>query len=130
MENVKLKISSLWICRMLIGLQGDVLRYMEPGILEDIIEGNLAIPMTNEMLAVMAIMMMIPIFMVFLTLELPYKINRVANIVIAIFFILLDGTGFIIARPLYENILGIGYVLFCALIIWYAWSWKRQDDSA
>ena len=115
---------------MLIGLQGDVLRYMEPGILEDIIEGNLAIPMTNEMLAVMAIMMMIPIFMVFLTLELPYKINRVANIVIAIFFILLDGTGFIIARPLYENILGIGYVLFCALIIWYAWSWKRQDDSA
>jgi hypothetical protein len=101
---------------------------MEPGVLEDIIDGTLAIPLTNETLALMAIMMMIPIFIVFLSLELPYKTNRWANIIVAIFFIVLDGMGFIILRPAYENILGIGYVVFCALIVWYAWKWTNKGD--
>lgn len=128
MNDIKKTLAFLWVARMLAGLQGDVLRYMEPGILEDIIEDNLVIPMTNEMLAIMAIMMLIPIFMVFLALELPYKINRPLNIIIAIFFIILDGTGFIIARPLYENILGIAYVIFCVLIVWYAWKWPKEEN--
>ncbi len=128
MENIKLKLSLLWVARMLVGLQGDVLRYMEPGMIQDIIDGNLVVPMTNEMLAVMAAMMMIPIFMVFLSIELKYKLNRYANIIVAIFFIILDATGFIIARPLYENILGIGYIIFCALIVWYAWKWPKSEE--
>lgn len=113
---------------MLVSIQGDVIRYLEPGMLEDIINGTLDIPMTEETLAMLAVMMMIPIFMVFLSLELPYKANRWANIIIAIFFIVIDGIGFIIARPLYENILGIGYVVFCALIVWYAWKWKNVEE--
>ena len=128
MENVKLKLSVLWVARMLVGLQGDVIRYMEPGMIQDIIDGNLAVPMTNEMLAVMAAMMMVPIFMVFLSVELKYKWNRYANIIVAIFFILLDATGFIIVRPLYENILGIGYIVFCVLIVWYAWKWPKNEE--
>lgn len=128
MEDIKIKLSVLWIARMLLGIQGDVIRYMEPGMLEDIIGGTLDIPLTNETLALMTIMLMIPIFMVFLSLELPYKTNRWANIIVAIFFIVLDGMGFIILRPAYENILGIGYVVFCALIVWYAWKWTNKGD--
>ena len=128
MEDVKLKLSILWVARMLLGIQGDVIRYMEPGMLEDIIGGTLDIPLTNETLALMTIMLMIPIFMVFLSLELPLKTNRWANIIVAIFFIVLDGMGFIILRPAYENILGIGYVVFCALIVWYAWKWTNKGD--
>ena len=127
-EDVKLKLSILWVARMLVSLQGDVIRYMEPGMLENIINGTLDIPLTEEMLAVMAIMMMIPIFMVFLSVELPYKANRWANIIVAIFFIVIDGIGFIIPRPAYENILGFGYIFFCVVIIWYAWKWSKQED--
>lgn len=127
-EDIKMKLSILWIARMLTSLQGDVIRYLEPGMLEDIIAGTADIPLTEEMLAVVAIMMLIPIFMVFLSLELPYKANRWANIIIAIFFIAVDGIGFIIPRPLYENIMGVGYVVFCALIVWYAWKWPKQED--
>lgn len=128
MEDVKLKLSILWVARMLVSLQGDVIRYMEPGMLENIINGTLDIPLTEEMLAVMAIMMMIPIFMVFLSVELPYKANRWANIIVAIFFIVIDGIGFIIPRPAYENILGFGYIFFCVVIIWYAWKWSKQEN--
>ena len=125
MEDVKLKLSILWVARMLTGLQGDVIRYMEPGMLESIIDGTLDIPLTEEMLALMAVMMMIPIFMVFLSVELPYKPNRWANIIVAIFFIVLDGLGFMILRPVYENILTVGYIVFCAIIVWYAWKWRE-----
>ncbi|MFW9768260.1 MAG: DUF6326 family protein [Candidatus Thorarchaeota archaeon] len=128
MEDIRLKLSLLWVARMLVSIQGDVLRYLEPGMLDAIINGTLDIPLTEEMLALMAVMMMIPIFMVFLTLELPYKPNRWANIIVAIFFIVLDGMGFVIARPLYENLLGIGYVVFCALIVWYTWKWKNVEE--
>ncbi|MHA2143390.1 MAG: DUF6326 family protein [Candidatus Thorarchaeota archaeon] len=125
---MKKKLSLLWVARMLTGIQGDVIRFMEPGMLEAIIGGTLEIPLTEEMLALFAIMMLIPIFMVFLSLELPYKVNRWANIIVAIGFIVIDGIGFIIPRPLYENIMGIGYVVFCALIVWYAWKWPKQGE--
>ncbi|MFW9911655.1 MAG: DUF6326 family protein [Candidatus Thorarchaeota archaeon] len=128
MEDVKKTLSLLWVARMLTGIQGDVIRIMDPQMLEDIIAGTTAVPMTEEMLAAMATMMLLPIFMVFLSLKLPYKVNRWANIIVAIVFIVIDGIGFIIPRPLYENIMGIGYVVFCALIVWYAWNWTKQED--
>jgi hypothetical protein len=99
---------------MLTSIQGDVIRFLEPGMLEDIIAGTLDVPLTEEVLAVMAIMML--------------KANRWANIIIAIFFIVIDGIGFIIPRPLYENIMGIGYVVFCALIVWFAWKWTKPEE--
>ncbi|MFX1607007.1 MAG: DUF6326 family protein [Promethearchaeota archaeon] len=128
MEDIKKKLSILWVARMLTSIQGDVIRLTDPGMLQAIIGGTLDIPLTEEVLAAMALMMLIPIFMVFLSLELPYKVNRWANIIIAIVFIVIDGIGFIIPRPLYENIMGIGYVVFCALIVWYAWKWPKQED--
>jgi hypothetical protein len=128
MEDIKKKLSILWVARMLTSIQGDVIRFLEPGMLEDIIAGNLDVPLTEEMLAVMAIMMLVPIFMVFLSLELPYKANRWASIIIASAFIVIDGIGFIIPRPLYENIMGIGYLVFCALIVWYAWKWTKPEE--
>lgn len=130
MEDIKIKLSILWIARMLTGLQGDVIRYMEPGMLEDIIAGNTLVAMTEEMLAVMAIMMMIPIAMVFLSVELKYKANRWLNIIVALFFIVLDATGFIVPRAAFENILAIGYVVFCALIVWYAYKWPRPSAES
>ncbi|MFX0056155.1 MAG: DUF6326 family protein [Promethearchaeota archaeon] len=125
---MKKTLSLLWVARMLTGIQGDVIRIMDPNMLEDIIAGTTAVPMTEEILAAMAALMLLPIFMVFLSLKLPYKANRWGNIIVAIAFIVIDGVGFIIPRPLYENIMGIGYVVFCALIVWYAWNWTIQED--
>ena len=128
MEDVRLKLSILWVARMLTGLQGDILRFMEPGMLEDFINGTTAMAVTEDLLAIMAVLTLFPIFMVFLSLELPYKPNRWANIIVAIFWIFIDGMGFIIARPLYENIMGIGYVVFLVLVVWYAWKWPKPED--
>ena len=37
MKDVKIKFSTLWVARMLTGFLGDVLRFMEPGMMEQII---------------------------------------------------------------------------------------------
>ncbi len=128
MEDVKIKLSVLWVARMLTGIQGDVIRLMDPGVLEDIINGTTTVPMTSELLAAMGALMLLPILMVFLSLQLKYKPNRWLNIIIALLFIVIDGIGFIVPRPLYENVMGIGYVLFCALIVWFAWKWQNQEE--
>ena len=128
MDDVKIKLSALWIARMLTGLQGDVIRLMDPAVLEDIISGETAVPVTAEVLASMGVLMLIPIMMVFLSLELKYKPNRWLNIIIAVLLIAIDGIGFIMPRPLYENVMGIGYILFCALIVWFAFKWAEKEE--
>jgi len=128
MEDMKIKLSVLWAARMLTGIQGDVIRLMDPGVLEDIINGTTTVPMTSELLAAMGALMLLPILMVFLSLQLRYKPNRWLNIIIAVLFIVIDGIGFIMPRPLYENVMGLGYVLFCALIVWFAWKWQDQEE--
>ena len=84
MEEIRIKLSALWVARMLTGLQGDVLRFMEPGMLAQLAAGGMeGMSLTNELLLVAGALMLLPIFMVFLTLTLPYRACRWANIILA-----------------------------------------------
>jgi hypothetical protein len=129
MEEVKIKLSALWAARMLSGLQGDVVRFMGPGKLEEFIEGTSGMTITNELLLVMSIIFMVPIFMSFLSLTLKDKANRWANRIIGIFFVVFD-LGFLIIfwePPAYEIFWGFVYLVFTALVVWYAWKWPKQE---
>ena len=123
MVDVKTKLSALWVTHMLSTTYADVLRLYDPG--------EAAAQMIEEWLLVSAITMVIPIFMVFLSLTLKYKANRWANMSIGIFFIGYDLlfliSSFSIASPAYEIFLGIVYVVFAALIVWHAWKWPKQE---
>ena len=56
MEDIRIKLSVLWIARMLTGFLGDVIRFFEPGIIQGIIDGNIdGMLMTHEMLFFMAL---------------------------------------------------------------------------
>ena len=75
-EDINIKLSALWIARMLTGFLGDVLRFLEPGMMEEILSGEVGgMQMAGNMLLVAAIVMVLPIFMVFLSLTLKYKAN-------------------------------------------------------
>ena len=133
MEDVKIILSALWVAKMLSAFLGDVLRFTDPGVMEQVWSGESLIPLTQEMLLLMAIIMVIPIFMVFLSLTLKNKANRWANMSIGIFFVGFDLI-FLISllpygSPAYEIFLGIVYLVFTALIVWYAWKWPKQEVS-
>ena len=105
---------------MLTYLLGDVLRIFAGDFTAGEIEG---VQMTQGMLMGMAIIMLIPIVMVFLSMTLNYPVIRWANIIIAILLFGFNLIGLPTYPGVYDKfliILGLG---FNVLTVWYAWKW-------
>ena len=127
--NVKIKLSALWVALMFFYLYRDVLGFMDPGHVEDLLAGELAgVPMTQAVLLGSAVLMAIPSLMVFLSLTLKARANRWTNIILGIVHIgLLAGTSFIgEVSPLYMFYVIVEFVLM-VLIVWHAWKWPKQE---
>ncbi len=119
MEDVQIKLSALWIALMLTYLLGDVLRIFSGDFEPGKIDGQQA---TQWMWLLAAIVMLIPIFMLFLSLTMNYPLNRWVNIVAAIFLVIFNIAG--LPYPsFYDNFLIFVGFGFNALIVWHAWTW-------
>lgn len=119
MQDVQIKLSALWVALMLTYLLGDVLRIFSGDFKPGEMAGQEA---TQWMWLLAAIVMLVPIFMVVLSLTLNYPINRWVNIVAAVFLVLFNIAG--LPYPsLYDNFLIFVGFGFNALIVWYAWTW-------
>jgi hypothetical protein len=130
MVDVRIILSALWVARMLSSLQGDSTRFHDPVALKQLVAGTSEITVTNTLLLVMSIIMAIPIFMSFLSLTLKDKANRWANLIIGIFFVVFELVFLIfvyLPGAVYEIFWGIAYLLFAALVVWYAWKWPKQE---
>lgn len=120
MEDVKITLSGLWIALMLTYLLGDVLRIFSGDFKAGEIGG---IQISQKMYLGMAILMVIPIVMVFLSLTLKYPLNRWANIILAIFFFIFNIIGLPTYPGAYDKFLIIVGLGFNVLTVWYAWKW-------
>jgi hypothetical protein len=124
MDELKIKLSALWVALVLSYLLGDVLRIFSGDFVAGEIEGM----QTSQMMYLgMAILFVIPILMVFLSLTLPDSINRWANIIVAIIFFavnIIGLPGYPSAYDKFLNVVGLG---FNVLTVWYAWKWPKQE---
>jgi len=112
--ELKLKISILWIVSSLIGLSSGLLSFMEPGMITDLM---------------FAIMVLIAVFMPFLTITLKDRMNRWINIILGIFFTafsIIDLKDYITKQSGYAILLTIAGMVTTALIVWYAYKWPKQ----
>jgi hypothetical protein len=124
MIDVRIKLSALWVALMLTYLLGDVLRIFSG----DFVAGEMGgMPIGQEIYLVAAIILVIPVAMVFLSLTLNYKANRWTNIVLAIFFFLFNLVGLPTYPSAYDKFLIIVGLAFNILIVWYAWKWRQQE---
>ena len=130
MEDVKIKISALWVAAMFCYLYADVLAFFAPGIIEELIVGEVGgMQITQLFLVGSAIFMLPPIVMIFLSLTLKAKVNRWANIIVGIVYT-------IIALMTIYSASSAGYLVYggveavlTALIVWCAWKWPKQEVS-
>ena len=120
MQEVRIKLSALWVALMLTYLLGDVLRIFAGDFKAGEMEGK---KMTQKMLLGMAVLMLLPIVMLFLSLTLPYTVNRWANIIVAIFFFGFNLIGLPTYPSAYDKFLIIVGLGFNVLTVWYAWNW-------
>ncbi|MFZ5821446.1 MAG: hypothetical protein ACOYYJ_16235 [Chloroflexota bacterium] len=117
--DTKIILSATWIVVMLIYLLGDVLRIYSG----DMAKMMAATPFPQAAWLIAAVLMLIPILMVFLTLVLPQPVNRWANIGLAGFFILFNLVGLPTYPSLYDKFLLVVSMVFNGVTIWYAWHW-------
>ena len=120
MEDVRLILSALWVALMLNYLLGDVMRIFAGDFVAGEIEGA---KMTQRMLLGMAMLMLIPIVMVFLSLTLNYPLIRWANIIAAVLLFGFNLIGLPTYPGAYDRFLIIVGLGFNVLTVWYAWNW-------
>jgi hypothetical protein len=124
LEDVRIVLSGLWIALMLTYLLGDVMRIFSG----DFNAGELVgMQITQELMLMMAIIMVIPVVMVLLSISLKYSVNRWLNIIVAIFFFAFNVVGLPTYVSLYDQFLIIVGLVFNAITILYAWKWNKQD---
>ena len=126
MEDIKVRLSTLWIFVMFNMVFADILGFLLPGFLE-ILETGYAdgVQITQGILLVFAILLEIPIAMIVLSRVLKYRVNRWANIIAAVITI-----AFVIGGGSTD----LHYIFFAAietacmlLIVWYAWKWPNPE---
>jgi hypothetical protein len=118
--DVRLTLAALWIALMLTYLLGDVLRIFSGDFKAGEIGG---MQITQELWLGIAILMVIPIVMVFLSLTLKYPVNRWANIIVAIIFFGFNLIGLPTYPSAYDKFLIVVGLVFNVLTVWYSWKW-------
>ena len=124
MEKTRIKLSALWVSLMLTYLLGDVLRIFSG----DFVAGEMSgMQISQELMLGMAVLMVVPIVMVFLSLIIKYAANRWVNIILPIVFFVFNAIGLPTYPSLYDQFLIIVGLVFNVLTVWVAWRWAQPE---
>jgi hypothetical protein len=122
----QVKLAGLWATVMFMYIYVDIIGFFSPGVIEDILVGKTWVfDITQTWMLFSVMLMTIPSLMVFLSLALPAKANRYANIgigAIYIFIALGTAVGEINAYYIFGS--AVEAVLL-SMIVWIAWKWPR-----
>ena len=127
--DVKIKLAALWVALMFCYTYADILGFYAPGNLEELLSGEIAgIQMTQGLLLASAILMVIPTAMVFLSLALKARANRLANIIVGIVYMGVLGSTLLTGRaPAYYVLYVLVKAVLIALIVWHAFKWPKTQ---
>lgn len=119
-NDTKVMLSTLWIVVMFNMIFADIFSFITPGFLEEL---N-AMQVNQSMLFVFAILLEIPMIMIFLSRILNRKINRWTNIIASIITILfvIGGGSTYLHYIFFASI----EVILMILIILIAWEWHQD----
>jgi len=126
--NLKLKLATLWASLMFLYIYVDYFAVYMPGKIEDILTGRVFIfDITQGFLLAALASVTIPALMIFLSVALPAKVNRWANIIIAMVYILY--TLFNLAGEAWMHMVfgAVAEVILLCIITCYAWKWPRTQ---
>lgn len=123
MEDMKVRLSTLWIFVMFNMVFADIVGFLNPGTLEEM----MAMKPDQGMLLAFSILLEIPIAMIVLSRLLRHKANRWANIAAGAVTILwvIGGGNTSVSYVFFATI----EVACMALIIWNAWKWTEPEGA-
>jgi Sec-independent protein secretion pathway component TatC len=128
MDETGTKLSTLWIVVMFNMVFADILSFIKPGALQALWAGQAGVQITQGLLLVFAVLLEIPIAMIFLSRILKPEANRWANTaaaVITTLFVVGGGS----MDPHYVFFASVE-VACMALIVWSVWSRRSSERAA
>jgi len=125
-QDKKVTLSTLWIFVMFCIAYADLIGFIEPGTLENIINGNVGFELTPAIILIFSLFQAIPIAMILVSRWFRRDVNRWLNIVASVLTLL-----YVLGGGNWE---GASYPVFAALevvamlgIIWLAWNWRNDE---
>jgi hypothetical protein len=122
------RLSTLWVVVMFNMVFADILTFITPGALQDLWSGKTGVNLTPGLLLAFAILLEIPIAMIFVSRVLRPNLNRWLNTVAV-----LVTTAFVVGG----GSLTLHYVFFAtveiacmALIVWSVWAQRSFATAA
>ncbi|WP_167437815.1 DUF6326 family protein [Pedobacter miscanthi] len=126
--NPKIKLSALWAAVTLCYLYGDYFELYVPHKVRGLISGNNLLNSPSKLLAA-AVLLAIPALMVFISIVLKPRLNRILNIFFGLMYsaimILIACTSLTEWRAFYV-FLAIVESIITILIVRYAFTWPRE----
>ena len=125
-----MKIAVLWLIGMLANLIRELIMLLEPGAIEQIMAGQLeGQTISTELMLLLSVIFLIPLIMAFLSLALRNSVNRWANIIAILVYLVFNLV--LLARYLmnssaYAVLLNLTGDVAAVLIAWYAWKSKQK----
>ena len=127
MNDMRTRISTLWIVVMLNMAFADIVGFIQPGALQGV-EGPGGVPITQGLLLVVALLIEIPIAMIFVSRILNRRANRWANTIAAVITSVFVVGGGSMELPFYAFFAAVE-VACMALIVWSVWT-RRSSEAA
>jgi hypothetical protein len=124
--SLKIKLATLWAVFMFLYIYVDYFALYMPGKINDILRGRVYVfDITHGFLLGALVSVSIPALMIFLSVALPAKVNRLVNIIIATVYI--PYTLFNLAGEAWMHMVygAVVEVILLYLVIRYAWNWPR-----
>ena len=127
--NPRIKIAALWTSMLFVFVYVDLFSLYRADVRADIEAGKIAaFSIGQGYLLGVTVYVLLPSLMLFLSLVLPVKITRMANIVLALVYALT-----IAGSAVGEwNYFILGSVIEAALLVgiaYYAWTWPKAADT-
>lgn len=125
-QDRKITLSTLWVFVMFCIAYADIIGFIEPGTLENIINGNTGFVLTPLIILAFSLLQAIPIVMILLSRWLRRDVNRWLNIaasVLTLFYVLGGGNWESVSYPVFAALEGIALLG----IIWLAWTWRNDE---
>lgn len=121
MDDIRIKLSALWVALMLTYLLGDVLRIFSGDFNPGEMMGGMEV--SQWMYLGMAALFTLPIAMVYLSLIMGHPVARWVNIILPVLFFLFNVVGLPTYPSLYDKFLIVVGLAFNVVTVWTAWRW-------
>jgi hypothetical protein len=131
---VPTKLAAAWASFMLLYIYVDILNFFRPGVVSGILEGRIwQFDVSATLLTIMFASVALPAVMVTLSVLLPVRSNRIANLVVAALLVpysIFNATGESGEwAGFYATSIGIELLLL-GVILRTAWTWRPTAPTA